>query len=110
MPEAIEDVKPADKVRRSTSRQRLQRYLIEKEDRERPFTGHECKVLRKQLGYTQLQMAQLVGCRIGAITIAEKKNTLFRPKFSYKLNQIRRYALKAQADLRDRFEMPDFSR
>ena len=96
--------------KRRNQHDRFTDYLTKKADRDRPFYGHECLQLRKQLRCTAKQLATMIDCHMSVIFQNEQQNLEFGSRLAYKLNRLRRYANLAQADLRDRFEMPDFHR
>lgn len=62
------------------------------------------------MGFTVPQMAKMLNCAISTLWRNEQQNGQFGPTLSSKLHQIRRLTDQACADLRDRFEMPDFSK
>ena len=96
------------KSKRVNQHEKFERYLQLKQDLEAPFYGHEFKTLRRKLGFTVPEMAKMLNCSISHLWKNEQSNGQFVPRVAYKLHQIKRLTDQACADLRDRFEMPDF--
>jgi DNA-binding transcriptional regulator YiaG len=94
----------------TSSTRKFIKYEAARRDRETPFNGHQCKALRAQLGYTVKRLARLVNCSTAHMAQRESSGGDFGVHFRARLHEIKRLADKAQADLRDRFEMPNFNK
>lgn len=103
---SVAEVRLGRKFRTATDK--FREYEAARRDRETPFNGHQCRALRQQMGYTVKRFSRLVGCSHAYMSDRESNGGNFGVAFRARLNEIKRLADKAQADLRDRYEMPDF--